>query len=682
MATGFEVVTGGNYPPAIQVGQCVYNGDTKKPEWWDGEKWSSLPPPAGDASVFTTPWVDTGKKFGSNFAKLAQLCAVDTDGNGVWVAIARDGYASRSADNGATWQELPKWLNSGLNDIEGRELTDIKYGTDGVWVVSTGYAFQSAKSTDNGLTWQSMNIVNVAGQISAIATDKAGTWLTVGSGGDMYNISVDNGATWAPVGLGGAYGDFYDIATSGSGPGSKWLAVDRYAYTSLSNNEDPTQGFITLEPGLNTPAGSNDEFQSADGSGDVWVVLGKTGYASRSIDGGETWTALPQGLNSGLQTANFNVVRTNDNGTWIALGDSGFGSISSDNGETWTALPQGLNSGSTSADFFGLSGDNNGNWIAVSISGHASISNDDGATWTALERSLGTGSEMFSPTGYIIDDSIGVWLAFESDGVIQRSVDKGDTWAQYEAEIPTYGVGKTNDGSLMFIVGGTVNDTRMMKSTDKGETFTYVDTLPGIGVMRSIDTNNNGVWLASGDLGVIIRSTDNGETWTQLDSSNTSNYTTIKHQSGTRWVGGSDNGEVFDSPDDGESWWAGRYSDGFNASDIGANDIVYVCGKYGAIWKYAGGWSGVEIVGNKIASSYYYPNRNILSIVYLGDNKWVACGAEGEIVTSADNGLSWLDQGRAPTYVSSENIMFRMAGHSDGNVIVVGPGGEIFTGKM
>jgi len=39
MSTAFEPISGGNYPPSPIAGQCVFNEDTGKPEWYNGQQW-------------------------------------------------------------------------------------------------------------------------------------------------------------------------------------------------------------------------------------------------------------------------------------------------------------------------------------------------------------------------------------------------------------------------------------------------------------------------------------------------------------------------------------------------------------------------------------------------------------------------------------------------------------------
>jgi Leucine-rich repeat (LRR) protein/Neuraminidase (sialidase) len=158
-----------------------------------------------------------------------------TDGAGKWVAVWDNGpavnsdiWVAQSTDAGATWS-APEILHDYPNfDSESDEIPRI--ATDGIgnWVVTWSSRVSlflagadldifSARSTDNGNTWQYPKLVNDSGRNdtdidhwSRVSTDRAGNWIVtwdshedfMGAGTDWDNLqarSVDSGLNWMPT---------------------------------------------------------------------------------------------------------------------------------------------------------------------------------------------------------------------------------------------------------------------------------------------------------------------------------------------------------------------------------------------------------------------------------------------------------------------------------------------------
>jgi hypothetical protein len=190
----------------------------------NGMTWSS--PAAVDSGAGTNDGLD-------GFAKLA------ANGDGDWVMVWQsaatlgttigadsDILVSRSSNDGVSWS-IPEPLNTNAATDSGDD-DSATIATDGAgnWVsawsssdslggtIGTDTDILVSRSTDNGDTWTAPAPLNNATNGAAdglpwIATDGAGTWLTVWQSGDTLGGTVgfdqdifiarstDNGATWS-----------------------------------------------------------------------------------------------------------------------------------------------------------------------------------------------------------------------------------------------------------------------------------------------------------------------------------------------------------------------------------------------------------------------------------------------------------------------------------------------------
>jgi hypothetical protein len=227
--------------------------------------------------------------------------------------------------------------------------------------------------------------------------------------------------------------------------------------------------------GLNNAAFTGSAIEDfAAGDDSVWIAVGaNSGAASRTTDDGATWTALPNGLNSGSTTAAWRGLAGDGEGTFVAVAQSGWAARSTNNGATWTALPRGLNTG-VNPSWTSVRTDSNGVWVAVSGTGHSSRSADNGATWTALPQGLNSGSTTAAFLA-LATDGLGNWVAMaNSNNNSARSADNGATW-----------------------------------------TALVVDTSP-VETMQGAVGNLNGNFVAFGGTGYAWRTTNPASPWTEI----------------------------------------------------------------------------------------------------------------------------------------------------------------------
>ncbi|AWD90780.1 hypothetical protein Rostov6_00051 [Vibrio phage Rostov 6] len=218
-------------------------------------------------------------------------------------------------------------------------------------MVTSEVASVTVEQTPVDLTWQVLPAgyglpSNVSGLVGLNAIGSDGS-LVVGATGMEGMRSTDKGLTWSYIGNGFGTGQ-----TSGN-----IIAIC-------------VVGNVVVVGGI---AGSN------------------IGVASRSTNGGVSWTKLPDFLNSGATASAINKILHVGGNKLIALLGNGYAAVSNDLGATWSALPRWLNSGGSdnNTSFFDGAVTATGAIIAVGQNGFASISRNGGVTWSALPRYLG-----------------------------------------------------------------------------------------------------------------------------------------------------------------------------------------------------------------------------------------------------------------------------------------------------
>lgn len=193
-------------------------------------------------------------------------------GNGVFVAALQVNQLAVSNDNGQTWTHRVPGLENGV-------ITSIETDGAGTWAAASTLG-GLAMSYDNGDTWDMKTAVAKV-QGFGIVTDGNGNWLT--KGGDSFDIlrSTDNGATW----------DEINIAPVMTGRLS-------YMNGTVMTINSMRQCYISTDFGdtwtqkAQLPIGEGESSVSAFSivnDGKAWVVAGSKGHVWISEDDGETW---------------------------------------------------------------------------------------------------------------------------------------------------------------------------------------------------------------------------------------------------------------------------------------------------------------------------------------------------------------------------------------------------------
>lgn len=265
---------------------------------------------------FAETWAAVTSNAGSN-----AISAVESDGNGVWVAAGAAGAMVRSTDNGVTWTAVTSGF--GATAING-----LACDRANVWI-AVGAAGNVTRSTDNGATWAAVTSGKGASDtIQAVTCDRNATFIAsfVNGSNGLYGVirSTNKGVSWTSV----------TIANS-SGASNKLIVTDRkgvWLYSEFSGFYKSTDLGATWVSVGSLPSGVG---RFATDCAGVWVATTSTSGSLiyRSTDNGTTWNS--SGTTSPLVSS---AIATDERGTWIAGGASTLVFRSTNNGYTWTAV--------------------------------------------------------------------------------------------------------------------------------------------------------------------------------------------------------------------------------------------------------------------------------------------------------------------------------------------------------
>ncbi len=329
-----------------------------------------------------------GAKWSTAFQgpNITSFFSLAASGNTLFAGSWYHGIA-RSTDGGATWA----FANNGLNS---RQVGGI-YRANGVIYAGTTRGVMISR--DEGQTWTQTN-APLAECFTILPFDGK---IFAGAAGGVA-VTNDQGQTWSPI-----------PASSGIGTGNvfRLLTVGNALYAGIAN--------------------------------------ATTGGVFRSTDGGQTWTALNNGLTSRIV---FDLAATS---TALFASTTNAGVFrSTDGGQNWTAVNNGL----PSLTVVGLAAVKD-TVVAAVIGNTLYRTTDNGQTWTRPE-----GGAIPTGNGWLVDSAGGHLYAsnFQGSGTL-RSTDEGRTWQYVNAGFDArWGVRWFADGSTLY--AGTPNGVYVSKS--------------------------------------------------------------------------------------------------------------------------------------------------------------------------------------------------------------------------
>jgi photosystem II stability/assembly factor-like uncharacterized protein len=286
-------------------------------------------------------------------------------------------------------------------------------------------------------------------------------------------------------------------------------------------------------------------------------------------------------------------------------------------------------------------------WAGGYVGGVAK-STDDGLTWTFVT------TPAYTPPTYkdvwdidFIDQDRGIMVG--DDGMVALTTDGGATWnwpATAQAVIGTtrmYGAVYFPDGRI-WICG---YDGKIGYSPDYGVTW----SLQGVGVTTvigyGISMNSSGIGFIALNKGTpdqskILVTNNYGATWTLQNLTVTGNPTMYKvRQFGNKVVLCGDKGYLGYSNDNGATWTHYPNAAGTLTSDamrdvIMDGDVGYAVGRNARLLKTTNGWANYTLVTHNF-------NPYFEGIKFRNDGSLLACGWQGTLSISQDQGITWED---------------------------------------
>ena len=451
---------------------------------WNG--WLEKEARFGPADKAGGSWTPVGPSAMPGLAGLGRLNCIEFDPQNtdiIWVGSPTGGLW-KSIDGGQSWTTNTDGLpNLGVSDIV------IHPGNPNIMYIATGDKQRGStlsvgvmKSWDGGQTW---NFTGLNPQVTEkykigklVMHPQHQETLIAATNKGIYKTS-DGGATWVNK----LPGDFFDIEVH-SLNSSIWYA-SRSA-SGIYRSMDAGESWTRLTNGLPNPGADFGRIAIAmcqsfpgvlyavycedrAGEGWVWGLYG----VYRSSDGGDTWTQ---------QTRFPNLLG------WSLTGnDTG--------GQGGYALILDVNPGNPNEVYIG--------------SANMWKSQDAGVTWRVIATAVHVDHHDFA---FLPGSSSTLFSC--NDGGIYKSIDSGATWIDLSSGLgihEVYRLGISPQDPNMLIIGAQDNGSSVLS----GEWFA-VYGLDGAGCL--IDPSDNSIMYCSSQFGNLLRSTDGGKNFYNIFS--------------------------------------------------------------------------------------------------------------------------------------------------------------------
>ncbi len=404
-----------------------------------------------------------------------------------------------------------------------------------------------------------------------------------------------------------------------------------------------------------------------------WMV-GDSGLAFATYDGGMTWSGLESKTNNNL----YSVFFKNELTGWAA-GSGGTIIKTTDAGNNWSLLTTGVTYGLNTIQFPTID-------TGYAIGAAELRTTNGGATWTDYGLPLSSSSAFFTSaeTGYYVDashvfktvsggltwstftliSSRAVFFANPNTGwAVTGSVNKYTTNAGANWVSQTMGGGFStqygvyfsdeNSGWSVGSIETTGGNSSIRRTTNSGTNWTGQSSGTA-NILRSVYAVSGSYGVTVGDAGTVLLTTNGGSNWSnQLHlysapfTQGFALYSTYFADNSTGWSGGWD-GIVNKTTNGGNNWtsaYSALFSRIYSVHFLG-KDTGWICGQSGMIQKTVNG--GSNWVSKSISVSNKFNDINIGRFTltgFLGLFKIGWCvGDGGMIYRTTDEGNTWAGQ--------------------------------------
>ncbi len=407
--------------------------------------------------------------------------------------LSSAGALRRTQDGGQTWSV-----------VHGHEAFAIEW-LDATTVIASTISSGGpdfARSTDAGLTWQTIQVpgVNLQSPVRVDAT----TVMAGDYDADLYR-STDAGQSWSKVWNG--------LKAANMNDGVFISPTDGFMVGSGNLIYRTSDGGLTWSYASNGFGMEFEDVKMFDSQ--RGLVAGGGGTVMRTVDGGVTWTPTRPGwtLSNGDYLKDLSLVAPS---FAFAVGNHGTMVKTLDGGLTWqgVAAPTGYPNGGTgdygACSFISATE----GWIAGRYL-EITHTTDGGATW---QQQFVGGSSADGVYDMDFVDSQHGWLVGTFGSGVMRTADGGTTWNFHAFPNPSPD-GRAVDFATPLVGWASSTGGWIARSTNGGLTWTR-QVLPVVGYNTHLDSihaiNVNECWAASTDNGRVFHTTNAGATWSEV----------------------------------------------------------------------------------------------------------------------------------------------------------------------
>ena len=374
--------------------------------------------------------------------------------------------------------------------------------------------------------------------------------------------------------------------------------------------------------------------------------VGQSGLIIRTLDGGNSWEALPSGVAVDISGLSF----VDDQNGWVVGANvTGQGPVilhTSDGGDTWErqSAPGGFNRALLGVYFL----DSQRGW-AVGDFGQVAVTSNGGNSWTSVTS--GTTSRLNSV--HFTDASNGIIVGgSNTQGIVLRSSNGGNGWSApvQVSALELYSV-RFVSGQSAVAVG---NNGTIIQTPDAGSTWA-ARTAP-IGAfrpLRALAASGSTVY-AAGDT-VVVLSTDGGVNWVRRNTGLRGNQVfpaqvlngVAVSSSNAVWVAG-EGGSLLHSTNQGQQWTSQLQAFTDPGFSVDVNAVCFIDNQTG--WAVGANATGVGPLimrtddGGRSWTRQSAPggfNRALLGVYFLDSQRGWAVGDFGQIAITSNGGNSW-----------------------------------------
>jgi photosystem II stability/assembly factor-like uncharacterized protein len=352
-------------------------------------------------------------------------------------------------------------------------------------LIAVGENGATLRTSDAGLTWQAV-AADKSAWLASISTAGSNT-VAVGEGGKIFH-SADLGAKWTFLQQKQPTINVSSVARADkdailiAGGSSILRSAGGKDFMKAKTATDKAVNAICLIDSL------------------VGVAVGAEGTIQRTVDGGQTWTAVESGTKRVLS-----VVAFSDERNGIAVGNYGFAGPSmvrtEDGGSTWHAQPcrNGMAICDDTIPINAMAFHRSGFGMAVGGAGTVFRTTDGGRNWTQLPQNL-TAASLESIA--ILDGNTAVVVG--RLGVILHTSDGGATWTRRRSGTPLRLNSVAFADRLHGLAVGWYG--AVLATVDGGLTW-QAEPQRTRSDLRSAIFDSSGVAFIAGDSGLVLRHT-------------------------------------------------------------------------------------------------------------------------------------------------------------------------------